>query len=60
MKTVLTVAVAGLMLAGAFSAGVTPKKSKVAPKVAFSDGGDPMPTCYPSDPNCTPPIPTNR
>ncbi len=61
MKSVLTTAVAGLMLLGIFSATITPNPShakKNAP-VLMGDGG-PIPACYPTEPNCAPPIPQRR
>jgi len=53
MKTLRFVIVL-LVLAGAFSAAKVPAGNT---KVAFSDGGAPMPLCAPSDPNCGSPIP---
>lgn len=58
MKSLLTTAVAGLMLLGIFSAVGTPNPNhakKNAP-VLMGDGG-PIPSCLPSEPDCVPPIP---
>jgi len=53
MKTLRLVIVL-LVLAATFSAAKAPAHST---KVAFSDGGAPMPLCLPEDPSCGSPIP---
>lgn len=59
MKSVATTLLAGLMVLGTIAAVATPKPiSTTNHQVAAIPGdGSPMPTCYPTDPNCTPPIP---
>jgi hypothetical protein len=55
VKKLATTLLAGLMLVGTVSALTSSK----APKIGFSDGG-PAPLCWPSSPNCPPPIPTAK
>lgn len=55
MKSILTAALAGLMLLGTVAAVVTPKQSKGTTVAVTSDGG-PV-ACWPGDPDCKPPIP---
>lgn len=56
MKSLLTTAVAGLMLLGIFSAVTPNNHAKKNAPVLMGDGG-PIPLCYPTEPNCQPPIP---
>jgi hypothetical protein len=56
MKSIATTLLAGLMILGAISAVATPKHPQTP---GFSDGG-PAPLCWPSSPNCPPPIPTAK
>ena len=55
MKSFATTLLAGLMILGTVSAIAAPKHPKSSTP-SFSDGG-PAPMCYPTDPNCVPPIP---
>ncbi len=59
MKSAIRVAIAGLMLLGLWSATATPNTPKHNSPVMVA-GGNPMPTCDPSDPGCAPPIPPSR
>lgn len=55
MKTSIKFLIAATMIIGTASAIAAPTAPKsTAP--GFSDGG-PAPMCWPSDPNCVPPIP---
>ena len=53
MKSVVTTAIATLMLLGILSAAALPNNSKTM----VAGGGNPMPMCYPTDQGCAPPIP---
>jgi hypothetical protein len=55
MKSVATTLLAGLMILGTVSAIAAPKSHKTNVP-SFSDGG-PAPLCYPTEPNCPPPVP---
>ena len=57
MKSIVSGAIATLMLLGMLAAAVTPKQSKTNAPVTVAGGGGPMPMCYPSDPGCGPVIP---
>ncbi len=54
MKKLLRISLVTLMLAGTFAAIAYPTASAL---VAPGEGSDPMPTCFPTDPGCKPPIP---
>jgi hypothetical protein len=57
MKSLMMTAVAGLMLLGIFSAAMpTADHAKKNAPVLMGDGG-PAPGCYPTEPDCKPPIP---
>ncbi len=60
MKSLLTTALAGLMLLGIASAVATPSKHVTNTTPAVLGDGDPVPTCYPSEPGCKPPIPPGQ
>jgi hypothetical protein len=55
MKSIATTLLAGLMILGTISAIAAPKHAP-SNTPAFSDGG-PAPLCYPTEPNCPPPVP---
>ncbi len=55
MKTVVTGVISTLMLLGMLSATAVPKQTQATTQVMA--GSAPMPTCYPGDPGCQPPIP---
>ncbi len=57
-KTILTTAIAGLMLLGVAAGMVNANDHQKKAPVVFSDGG-PMP-CYPGSPGCKPLIPSAR
>lgn len=59
MKSVVRIAIAGLMLLGLLSAAVMPKNPKHDTTVLVAGGG-PAPVCYPTDPGCRTPIPTDK
>ncbi len=56
MKSVATVLFAGLMLLGTVTAIAVTNHPKSTTVALTSDGG-PMPGCYPTEPDCKPPIP---
>jgi hypothetical protein len=55
MKFVAKSLLATMMIAGTISAIASPKTPKTSAP-GFSDGG-PAPLCYPTEPNCPPPVP---
>jgi hypothetical protein len=55
MKSVVTGAIATLMVAGMLAAAAMPKPTNNNPQVMIANG-NPMPTCAPGD-GCAPPIP---
>ncbi len=55
MKSSIKILVAAAMIVGTASAIAAPKTPKTTAP-GFSDGG-PAPLCYPTEPNCVPPIP---
>ena len=60
MKSIVRVAIAGLMLLGLLSAVAIPKNAKHDTSVLLAGGGPP-PVCDPNaDPHCKPPIPPSR
>ncbi len=52
MKKLLRITLVTLMLGGLFAAVATPTSSAL---LSPGEGSGPMPTCYPTDPNCPPP-----
>ncbi|MBZ5568793.1 MAG: hypothetical protein LAN64_13200 [Acidobacteriia bacterium] len=59
MKSVVRVAIAGMMLLGLLSVAAMPKNPKN--NVVMVAGGGPAPACDPNaDPRCLPPIPPSR
>ncbi len=60
MKSLVRVAIAGLMLMGLLAGAALPKQSKHNGPVMVAGGSGPMPVCDPSDPSCPPPMPPNR
>ena len=59
MKSVIRVAIAGLMLLGLLSAAALPKDAKNDTTVLMAGGG-PAPVCDPNVDHCAPPIPPSR
>ncbi len=57
MKQIITAAVAALMLLGTITGVTNPKNTTSA--AVLADGGA-MPACYPSDSDCTPPVPPKK
>ena len=55
MKFAAKSLLATMMIAGTLSAIASPKTPKTSAP-GFSDGG-PAPLCYPTEPNCPPPVP---
>ncbi len=61
MKSLVRIAIAGLMLAGLFAGAAMPRQSKQNTPVMVAGGSGPMPVCNPNeDPTCQPPMPPNR
>lgn len=59
MKNLLRVALVILMLVGLYAGVATPAPAmaQTASAITVSEGGEPMPTCYPTPTNpCKPPL----
>ncbi len=53
MRNFFRIALTTLVLAGTLAAAAYPAASAML----TGDGSDPIPACYPTEPNCGPPIP---